>query len=185
MGFSRPDRARKPNEGEALDLKELKEILQILEEKEITEFELEEEGMKLRIRKATAPSANHASAPVAPLVATVLPSLGGPVVAAPPPPAPPAAVGAAAPAPAAEAEAGVTVVKSPIVGTFYRTPDPNAPPFVDVGDRVRVGQVLCIIEAMKLMNEIEAEVAGEVQKVHHENGQPVQYGDPLFTIRPE
>ena len=168
-----------------MDLKELKEILQILEEKEITEFELEEEGMKLRIRKATAPSANHASAPVAPLVATVLPSLGGPVVAAPPPPAPPAAVGAAAPAPAAEAEAGVTVVKSPIVGTFYRTPDPNAPPFVDVGDRVRVGQVLCIIEAMKLMNEIEAEVAGEVVKVHHETGQPVQYGEPLFAIRPD
>jgi acetyl-CoA carboxylase biotin carboxyl carrier protein len=167
-----------------LDLKELKEILQILEEKEITEFELEEEGMKLRIRKATAPSANHASAPVAaPLVATVLPSLGGPVVAAPPPLAPPAAVGAAAPAPAAEAEAGVTVVKSPIVGTFYRTPDPNAPPFVDVGDRVRVGQVLCIIEAMKLMNEIEAEVAGEVVKVHRESGQPVQYGEALFSIR--
>src|SRR4029453_9940376 len=167
-----------------LDLKELKEILQILEEKEITEFELEEEGMKLRIRKATAPSANHASAPVAaPLVATVLPSPGGPVVAAPPPPAPPAG-GSAPPAPAAE-EAGVTVVKSPIVGTFYRTPDPNAPPFVDVGDRVRVGQVLCIIEAMKLMNESEAEVAGEVVKVHRESGQPVQYGDALFSIRPD
>jgi len=170
-----------------LDLKELKEILQILEEKEITDFELEEEGMKLRIRKGPSPSANHATAPAiaAPLVATVLPSLGGPVVAAPPPPAPPAAVGAAAPAPAAEAEAGVTVVKSPIVGTFYRTPDPNAPPFVDVGDRVRVGQVLCIIEAMKLMNEIEAEVAGEVVKVHRESGQPVQYGDALFSIRPD
>jgi acetyl-CoA carboxylase biotin carboxyl carrier protein len=181
MGFSRSDRARKPNEGEALDLKELKEILQILEEKEIEEFELEEEGMKLRIRKAAAPSTNHASAPVAPLVATVLPSLGASV---PPPAAVPAAVSAAAAAaPAAEAEAGVTLVKSPIVGTFYRTPDPSAPPFVDVGDRVRVGQVLCIIEAMKLMNEIEAEVAGEVVKVHRESGQPVQYGDALFSIR--
>jgi acetyl-CoA carboxylase biotin carboxyl carrier protein len=168
-----------------LDLKELKEILQILEEKEITEFELEEEGMKLRIRKATAPSANHASAPAAPLVATVLPSLGGPVPAAMAA-APPVAVSpAAAAAPASEAEAGVTVVKSPIVGTFYRTPDPSAPPFVDVGDRVRVGQVLCIIEAMKLMNEIEAEVAGEVVKVHRETGQPVQYGDALFSIRPD
>ena len=164
-----------------MDLKELKEILQILEEKEIEEFELEEEGMKLRIRKATAPSANHASAPVAPLVATVLPSLGAPV---PPPVAVPAPVSAAAAAaPAAEAEAGVTLVKSPIVGTFYRTPDPSAPPFVDVGDRIRVGQVLCIIEAMKLMNEIEAEVAGEVVKVHRESGQPVQYGDALFSIR--
>ena len=75
------------------------------------------------------------------------------------------------------------VVKSPIVGTFYRTPDPNSPPFVSVGDRVKPGQVLCIIEAMKLMNEIEAEVAGEILKIHHETGQPVQYGDPLFSIR--
>jgi acetyl-CoA carboxylase biotin carboxyl carrier protein len=163
-----------------LDLKELKEILQILEEKEITDFELEEEGMKLRIRKGPPPSANHASAlAVGPLVPTVLPSLGGPVSAASP--APPS-VGAAA-APAAETEPGVTVVKSPIVGTFYRTPDPNAPPFVDVGDHIRIGQVLCIIEAMKLMNEIEAEVAGEVVKVHRESGQPVQYGDALFSIR--
>jgi acetyl-CoA carboxylase biotin carboxyl carrier protein len=161
-----------------LDLKELKEILQILEEKEIEEFELEEEGMKLRIRKATMPSANHASAPVAPLVATVVPSLGAPVS----PAAVPAPVSAAA-VPAPAAEAGVTLVKSPIVGTFYRTPDPSAPPFVDVGDRIRVGQVLCIIEAMKLMNEIEAEVAGEVVKVHRETGQPVQYGDALFSIR--
>jgi acetyl-CoA carboxylase biotin carboxyl carrier protein len=151
-----------------LDLKELKEILQILEEKEITDFELEEEGMKLRIRKGPVPSANHASAPVgAPLVATVLPSLGVPVPAAAPAAAAAPASAAAVPA-VPEAEAGVTVVKSPIVGTFYRTPDPNAPPFVDVGDRIRVGQVLCIIEAMKLMNEIEAEVAGEVVKVHRE-----------------
>ena len=75
-------------------------------------------------------------------------------------------------------------MKSPIVGTFYRAADPNSPPFVSVGDRVKVGQVLCIIEAMKLMNEIEAELAGEVVKVHPENGQPVQYGEPLFTIRP-
>ena len=168
-----------------MDLKELKEILQILEEKEITDFELEEEGMKLRIRKGPAPSANHASAPVgAPLVATVLPSLGVPVPAAAPL-APPAPASAATAPSAPEEEAGVTVVKSPIVGTFYRTPDPSAPPFVDVGDHIRVGQVLCIIEAMKLMNEIEAEVAGELVKVHRESGQPVQYGEPLFSIRPD
>ena len=157
-----------------MDLKELKEILQILDEKEITEFELEEEGMKLRVRKS--PS-NHAAPPG--------------VLAAPAPVAlhsapPPRAAAAPAPEPPAEApeEDGLTVVKSPIVGTFYRTPDPNAPPFVSVGDRVRVGQVLCIIEAMKLMNEIEAEVAGEIVKIHHESGQPVQYGEPLFSIRP-
>jgi acetyl-CoA carboxylase biotin carboxyl carrier protein len=161
-----------------VDLKELKEILQILEEKEITEFELEEEGMKLRIRKAAA-SSNHAGAPVAaPLTASL-------VAVAAPPAASPAPAATAALAPAAEVETGSVLVKSPIVGTFYRTPDPNSPPFVNVGDHVRVGQVLCIIEAMKLMNEIEAEVAGEVLKVHRESGQPVQYGDALFTIRAE
>jgi acetyl-CoA carboxylase biotin carboxyl carrier protein len=167
-----------------LDLKELKEILQILEEKEITEFELEEEGMKLRIRKAAPPSANHASAPavLAPLVPTVL-SAAATAVPTPSAGIPAAEPAASAAAPGAEEEPGLAVVKSPIVGTFYRTPDPNSPPFVDVGDRVRVGQVLCIIEAMKLMNEIEAEVAGEVVKVHPESGQPVQYGDALFTIR--
>ena len=146
-------------EGERLDLKELKEILQILEEKEIAEFELEEEGMKLRIRKAAAGSPNHA--------------------------APPASVAAAAPAAPAAEEGDLVVVRSPMVGTFFRSPDPNSPPFVGSGDRVKVGQVLCIIEAMKLMNEIEAEVAGEIVKVHHENGQPVQYGEALFSIRPE
>jgi acetyl-CoA carboxylase biotin carboxyl carrier protein len=153
-----------------LDLKELKEILQILEEKEITEFELEEEGMKLRIRKAAANSPNHAAAPtMAPFVTP----------AAPAPSAGPAA------AAAAPGEGDLVLVRSPMVGTFFRSPDPNSPPFVGTGDRVKVGQVLCIIEAMKLMNEIEAEVAGEIVKVHHENGQPVQYGEALFSIRPE
>jgi acetyl-CoA carboxylase biotin carboxyl carrier protein len=164
-----------------LDLRELKEILQILEEKEITEFELEEQGMKLRIRKAAA-SPNHSAGPAAPvpLVPTVVPSspnAPGPVALAPAP-------AAAFPVPTAE-EQGLVTVKSPIVGTFYRAPDPGLPPFVNVSDHVRVGQVLCIIEAMKLMNEIEAEVAGEIVKVHHESGQPVQYGEPLFVIRPD
>ena len=160
-----------------MDLKELKEILQILEEKEITEFELEEEGMKLRIRKGPAPSSAAAAPAVAPVPTPVAAPAPVPAAAAPAPaPAP-------APPPAADGEAGLTIVKSPIVGTFYRTPDPNAAPFVSVGDRIRVGQVLCIIEAMKLMNEIEAEVAGEVVRIHHESGQPVQYGEPLFTVR--
>ena len=164
-----------------MDLRELKEILQILEEKEITEFELEEEGMKLRIRKAAA-SLNHSAAPGAPvpLVHTVLPSALNVAIPAPAAPAP----AAPAPEPVAE-DTGLVAVKSPIVGTFYRAPDPGSPAFVNVGDHVRVGQVLCIIEAMKLMNEIEAEVAGEVVKVHHDSGQPVQYGEPLFDIRPD
>jgi acetyl-CoA carboxylase biotin carboxyl carrier protein len=168
-----------------LDLDELKELLQILDEKEIIEFELEEEGKKLRIRKA---SANHVPPAViaAPIVPTAIPTLAQmqPLAAAPAAAAP-APAPAAASAEAAAPESEGLVVKSPIVGTFYRSPDPNSAAFVDVGDRVKPGQVLCIIEAMKLMNEIEAEVSGQILKVHPQNGQPVQYGDPLFTIRPD
>ncbi len=151
-----------------MDVKEIKEILRILEEQDVTEFELEQDGTKIRIcRGQRATPAGHIVAPT---------SFAAPVAA--PRPA------EAAPTLAAPAEGTDAVVNSPIVGTFYRSADPNSAPFVNVGDRVRLGQVLCIIEAMKLMNEIEAEVAGEVMKVHPENGQPVQYGDPLFTIRP-
>jgi len=174
-----------------LDLTELKDILRILEEQDITEFELEHDGVKLRVCRGpspgTAPTVSYQPAPSAPGVAWP-PTNGPEPVTAPAPAAPP-------PPPSAEAEAngnagedgasdGNTMVPSPIVGTFYRAPDPNSPPFVNVGDRVQVGQVLCIIEAMKLMNEIEAEMAGEIVKIHPENGQPVQYGDSLFTIRP-
>jgi acetyl-CoA carboxylase biotin carboxyl carrier protein len=168
-----------------LDLKELKEILQILEEKEITEFELEEEGMKLRISRGAAPGTAPPATGVTPLAALVtgVPQGALPVSAPLPMPAPTAVPAPQAPVPAPVEEPGLVVVKSPIVGTFYRSPDPNSPPFVSVGDRIRVGQVLCIIEAMKLMNEIEAELEGEIVKVHHESGQPVQFGEPLFTIR--
>jgi acetyl-CoA carboxylase biotin carboxyl carrier protein len=153
-----------------VDLSDLKEILRILEEQDITEFELEQDGVKLRVcRRSTAASASSAAASH---VTSVTP--GGPAPAPPP---------AAAAPPPAELEADGTIVRSPIVGTFYRSPDPNSPAFVSVGDSVKVGQVLCIIEAMKLMNEIESEMAGEVVRIHPENGQPVQYGDPLFTIR--
>jgi acetyl-CoA carboxylase biotin carboxyl carrier protein len=156
-----------------VDISDLKEILRILEAQDITEFELEQDGVKLRVCRVSAAPARADVAAPAPAAS---------LAAAPPAPAPAAAPAAASPAP--EAAADGTLVKSPIVGTFYRAPDPNRPPFVSVGDRVKVGQVLCIIEAMKLMNEIEAEMAGEVTRVHPENGQPVQYGDPLFTIRP-
>lgn len=157
-----------------MDLNELKELLQILEEKEITEFELEESGKKLRIRKAAA-SHNHASVPSG----------------ATPPAQRRAAAGAQGgperPQPAEQAaaeEQGLVVVKSPIVGTFYRAADPNSTPFVNVGDSVTVGQVLCIIEAMKLMNEIESKVAGRIAKVVVENGQPVEFGQALFLVEP-
>ena len=168
-----------------MNLKELKEILQVLEERDITEFELEEEGKRPRVRRAGGP---QPPAVAAPLVISTTPATTAPAVIAaaplrPEPPSAPAPV--VAPAPAAdEAANGLAIVKSPIVGTFYRSPDPDAPPFVSVGDHVKVGQVLCIIEAMKLMNEIECEVAGEVVKIHHDSGQPVQYGEPLFSIRP-
>ena len=160
-----------------MDIADLKEILRILEAQDITEFELEQDGVKLRVCRAPA-SASAGTAPAATSLATPAPAV--PATLPPPAGAPPAP---AAPAASEPAESG-TVVKSPIVGTFYRSPDPNAPAFVSVGDQVKAGQILCIIEAMKLMNEIESELAGEVVKVHPENGQPVQYGDPLFTIRP-
>jgi acetyl-CoA carboxylase biotin carboxyl carrier protein len=156
-----------------VELSDLKEILRILEEQDITEFELEQDGVKLRVCRSS--SQPPASAPAAPQVASL--TAGAPA-AAPPPPATGVAVAAAV-----DAEADGTIVRSPIVGTFYRSPDPNSAAFVSVGDSVKVGQVLCIIEAMKLMNEIESEMAGEVTRIHPENGQPVQYGDPLFTIR--
>jgi len=152
-----------------LDILDLKEILRILEAQDITEFELEQDGVKLRVcRNSTTPAPAAAMAPT-----TLAPTAAAPPAALPPMP------------PAVEPAENGTLVKSPIVGTFYRAADPNSPPFVSVGDRVKVGQVLCIIEAMKLMNEIEAEVAGEIARIHPENGQPVQYGDPLFTVRPD
>jgi acetyl-CoA carboxylase biotin carboxyl carrier protein len=161
-----------------LDLKELKEILQILDEKDIAEFELEEQGIKLRIRKA---------APNLPAAVLVPATLSAPVAAAAAAPgSAPEAEPRPVPAPGSGAtvEEGLHVIKSPIVGTFYRSRDPNSPPFVEPGDRVKAGQVLCIIEAMKMMNEIESEVAGEVVRVFRENGNPVQYGEPLFSVRP-
>jgi acetyl-CoA carboxylase biotin carboxyl carrier protein len=162
-----------------VNLKELKEILQLLDEKEITEFELEEEGMKLRIRKASASGAS-----VAPVLVPASQPLVVATAAAPAPVAPAVAAPAPPPPAAAEPDPGLVVVKSPIVGTFYRTPDPNSAALRERRRQRRVGQVMCIIEAMKLMNEIEAEVAGEVVRIHHENGQPVQYGEALFSIRP-
>lgn len=160
-----------------VNIDELRELLQILDERGVGEFELEEGGRKLRIRKSAGLSATVSATPTA-----QPPAAPAPLVAASPAPVP--APAEAAPTPSG-AEAGLSVMTSPIVGTFYRAADPNSPAFVNVGDRVKLGQVLCIIEAMKLMNEIEAESAGEVVKIHPENGQPVQYGDALFTIRAE
>ena len=154
---------------------EIKQILEMMREHDIAEFELERDNVKLRLRKQ---SAGHWSAtPAAPQVqyAPPMPSA--------PPQAPAAADASPVLAPTDEA-LDLAVVKSPIVGTFYRAPEPGAKPYAEVGDLVRKGQVLCIIEAMKLMNEINAECDGEVVKCYVDNGQPVQYGERLFAIKP-
>jgi acetyl-CoA carboxylase biotin carboxyl carrier protein len=157
---------------DAMNLDDIKHILELVREHDLAEFELERDGLKVRIRKAE------------PHVAMVpAPTL---VAAATPPPAAVPAPAAPAGAPVVEdAPLGVNlaVIKSPIVGTFYRSPEPGAKSFVEVGDPVRKGQVLCIIEAMKLMNEIESDCDGEVATIYVENGQPVQFGDRLFSIR--
>ncbi len=157
-----------------MELETLKSVLALIEGTDVVEVELEEAGKKVRVRRAEA-----AKAPMT--------GPGYPVqMMAPQMMAAPAPVAAPAPAAAPVAEetpASHHQLKSPIVGTYYRASDPAAPPFVKVGDTVRKGQVLCIIEAMKLMNEIESDVAGEVIKIHPENGHPVQFGEPLFTIK--
>ena len=166
-----------------MNQKELKELIEFLIEKDIAEFELERGDVKVRIRRAGTESHAAASILAVPQVTMAAP------VAAPPASIPKtAAEGAPAPAappPSTEPaeEAGVHLIRSPIVGTFYESPSPGAPAFVKPGDTVVIGQVLCIIEAMKLMNEIESDYAGEIVKRYVGNGQPVEYGQPLFAVR--
>jgi acetyl-CoA carboxylase biotin carboxyl carrier protein len=162
-----------------MDLDHLRQILDLVRQHDLAEFEIEHEGLKLKIRKDAARGA--ASAPAAQAVLT---SGGAAATAAPAGPAP------STPSPAAEdsdadapEEVELAVVKSPIVGTFYRSSEPAAPPFVEIGSVVKKGQVLCIIEAMKLMNEIDSEYDGEIVNVYVETGHPVQYGERLFAIR--
>ena len=165
-----------------MNQKEIRELIEFLVEKDIAEFSLERGDVKLHVKRGGAQPTPGVVTPAAAPVQAV------PLAAAPPAPAPaqpPVATQAPAAAAAAEppVDADLTVVKSPIVGTFYEAPSPGAPPFVKVGDSVQEGQVLCIIEAMKLMNEIEAEVAGEIAKIFVPNASPVEYGMPLFGIR--
>jgi acetyl-CoA carboxylase biotin carboxyl carrier protein len=161
-------------------LNELRELVEFLKANEIAEFDMEQDDLKVRIKFAGEPAA-------APVGGFDMAQLSRLMASAPA--AAPAPVAAAAPAtptaaaPAAEAEEKLHEVKSPIVGTFYESPSPGAPAFVKVGDQVEIGQVLCIVEAMKLMNEIESDVAGEVVKRIASSGQPVEYGQPLFAIK--
>jgi acetyl-CoA carboxylase biotin carboxyl carrier protein len=179
--------SKKPKQGGAsggsgVDLRELEHVLEFMGKHGLEEFEYERDSFRIRLKKAS-----NNSGPV--LRSAVIPEI---VIAAP------SAVSAAATAAvaatqsaareSAAAEAGraedLHMIKSPIVGTFYASPGPEADPFVRQGDRVKSGQVLCIIEAMKLMNEIESDMDGEVMRIFVENGQPVEYGEPLFGIHP-
>ncbi len=160
-----------------MNQKELKELIEFLIEKDIAEFELERGDVKVRIKRGAEPLPVPDSRFFAVHPAPVAPS----------PISSPSRVDlsatAAAPEPAEAAE-DLHIVKSPIVGTFYECPSPGSPPFVKVGDTLDVGQVLCIVEAMKLMNEIECDVAGELVKKLVANGQPIEYGQDLFVVRP-
>ncbi len=164
-----------------MNQKELKELIEFLIEKDIAEFELERGDVKVRIKRGAEAHASAADTrffavhsagpPVAELGAS-------PVSAAAPPQAAPKAE-------KAQPEEQLHTVRSPIVGTFYESPSPGSPAFVKVGDQIETGQVLCIVEAMKLMNEIESDVSGEIVKKLVNNGQPIEYGQELFAVRPK
>ena len=160
---------------QGVDLVEIERILEFMQKHGLEEFEYERNGLRLRLRKPSA---------VAPLATRAIP-MSEIVVAAPAGSAPAGAPSTPKePAPESVRSDDIHVIKSPIVGTFYASPSPGSEPFVSVGSHVEAGQALCIIEAMKLMNEIESDVAGEVARIFVENGHPVEYGEPLFGIHP-
>lgn len=161
-----------------MNQKELKELIEFLIEKDIAEFELERGDVKVKIKRA----AEHQPTPTfdSRYIAVQPAPVAVPQVPVPAVPQLESTANAPAPPP----EENLHIVKSPIVGTFYESPSPGSPPFVKVGDTLEVGQVLCIVEAMKLMNEIECDLAGELVKQLVVNGQPIEYGQDLFTIRP-
>lgn len=156
-----------------MDIKDLKTLIKMVTETDITEFELETNGDKVRIQRGRPVEAMGYAIPQQVVV---------PQSAAQPVPAPVPTVSVAA-APPVDSEKAQTVT-SPIVGTMYRSPAPDAPPFVEIGQTVEKGQILCIVEAMKLMNEIEAEYRCKIIKVCKENAQPVEYGEALFLVEP-
>ncbi len=163
-----------------INVEQLKQILDLVREHDLSELEIEQEGLRVRVRKdATGGLVVHpagaAGADVGARTAAAARVLSGATaVGSPPSPAPTGDAGS---------DIELAVVKSPIVGTFYRSSEPGASPFVDIGTTVKKGQVLCIIEAMKLMNEIDSEYDGEIVNIYVEGGQPVQYGERLFAIR--
>jgi len=160
-----------------MDLKEIQALIKFVSGVGVDEVEINQKDFKLSIKKNPAQITTAQYTPVAVQAA--------PVAAAPAAAAPAAAAPAAPAAPAAEAKAdNLITIKSPMVGTFYRTPNPESPVFVNVGDDVKPGKVVCIIEAMKLFNEIESEISGKIVKVLVENATPVEYDQPLFLVEP-
>ncbi len=166
-----------------MNQKEIKELIELLVEHDITEFELERGDVKVHVRRGNSAAPVVQVAPAMqpmPVTVTSAAHAAAPGASAP---ATPRSTAAEEKAEAVASDADLFIVKSPIVGTYYEAPSPGTPPFVKVGDAVKEGQVLCIIEAMKLMNEIEAEVSGVLAKMFVSNGAPVEYGMPLFGIR--
>lgn len=157
-----------------MDVKDLKVLIKMVTDTDITEFEVESADEKIRIKRGSNTEVVHVQ--TSPQVIPMAPQYAAPAVSAP---------AAAAPSPAAApaAEKG-SAITSPIVGTFYRAPSPDAAPYVEVGQVVEKGQVLCIVEAMKLMNEIEAEFRCKIVRICKENAQPVEYGDDIFIVEP-
>ena len=155
-----------------INVDELRQVLDLARDHELTELEIESEGFKIRIRKGGQVIVQQAPVPASAAATPTRVAL-----AAPP------AGSAPDPAPAIDVDMELAIVTAPLVGTFYRAPDPNAPAFVQPGDSVKKGQTLCIIEAMKMMNNIESEYEGTLAKVFVEDGQPVQYGERLFAIK--
>jgi len=158
-----------------LTFEQIKELITLVAENGLDGVEIERSGFKVKIEGRRPAPAAVAAAPVRDPDAAPPATASGDAVAA--------AVAAPESAPAAAVSETAEIVKSPIVGTFYAAPNPESPPYVRVGDRVDVGQVLCIVEAMKLMNEIESDVAGVVVEILPKNGQPVEFGEPLFAIQ--
>jgi len=160
------------------DIEDLKQLIEFLKEHQIAEFDLDRGDLKIRLKFNQPATGQAALGDLARLLSSApasAPAIGS---------AQPAAAAAVPEAPKEDADAGLHLVKSPIVGTYYGSPSPGSAPFVSVGDRVEKGQVICIVEAMKLMNEIESDVSGEIVKCLVTNGQPIEFGQPLFSVRP-
>lgn len=161
-----------------MDLKQIKNLLSLIAESGVNEVYIEEGDFKIKVKKHsdTIQHVGHAAAP-APIATVEIPAARPAAAPAPAPTSTPQA-------PAAESKSKGTIIKSPIVGTFYTAPSPDAKPFVSVGDTVSAGDALCIIEAMKIMNEIESDVSGTITKILVKNGQPVEFDQPLFEVDP-